>query len=199
MKAATKQSHKKTPSPALRRVARRSGNLKTPASFTKENHTPVTTKRIGRPPGSENKISRDFKEAIKHAAALAGDIRGKEWAQRELDGYCMHLAMNDQKLFVALIRSIIPAEIQLSAKHIVDITYGSREEVARAAEAQGLPDHIFPVRFGSGKTIEHQPLELLPPDEVEVPAGVTINEVDETEHKLVRSKLLAGSTPEKKE
>jgi len=84
----------------------------------------------GRPKGSQNKVTRDLKEAILEAATRVGNERDPG---QGLVGYLTHLAKTNEAAFTPLIGKVLPMQVSGEGGGPVVIITG----VKRAGDVDG--------------------------------------------------------------
>jgi hypothetical protein len=88
---------------------------------------------FGRAPGTPNKISRAFKDALIYAAELS-----RHSEDNTLEGYLLYLANDKQELFVPLLGRLLPLQINARTQATTKIVYSSVDQVRAALIARGL-------------------------------------------------------------
>jgi hypothetical protein len=113
----------------------------------------------GRQKGTENKFSRDVKEAIITAAELSKRSKGKG-----LIGYITYLADEQQALYVSLLGRLIPLQAKVTADVNVEHTIKAKDE--RQMTPQELADYYNSLRLRPATApplvIEHDADETMP-------------------------------------
>ncbi len=121
--------------------------------FSSDNQPP----KRGRPKGSPNKFSRDFREDILEAIERVGrDGKGKDGRV----GYLMWLSRAEPKSYAILLRGITPAEIRATMTLKPMLT---RDEALGEMRARGLPtewiEHLTKVDDQLGPDDEPNPYD----------------------------------------
>jgi hypothetical protein len=103
--------------------------------FTKENQPPRS--KVGRPKGSQNKLTRELSELILEAAERVGsDGKGKDGKL----GYLMSLAIDVPTSFAVLLRAAMPVHVTATVTHRRVLTL---DEAVVQLKARGLPPELI--------------------------------------------------------
>ena len=135
------------------------------ARFGKKQSKPSAVKRSGHPamkkgahpfgraPGTPNKVSRAFKDALIWAAENSKDSK-----DGTLESYLLDLADNHKGLFVPMLGRLLPLQINARTQQTNKIVYSTVEEVRSALIARGLsPERADLLLLGKVP----QPVEVL--------------------------------------
>jgi hypothetical protein len=94
----------------------------------------------GRPPGSQNKFSRDLKECMLQAAILSDDALDHETGLRSLTRYLLATQRKFPLQYFSAIAKLVPHEIrsQSLSQSSIEVVYRSVEDVKLALLQSGL-------------------------------------------------------------